>query len=341
MKNKWLNWAGKWYIREPILFVIIYFIFMGTDETMVEGQPYYVELLCSFCILYAHAQVNQYLILPYWLDHGRFRFFLLLTLANLLLFSALFYWIDQRLFETIYNKYPQTRPDFWGSVTLHIMSLMVISSIAFIRRMYEKERRDNEIKLLVNQLEINQLKAQINPHFLFNTLNNLYGVSLEQPQRTPDLILRLSQLMRYQMEAGQKEKVALKEELDFIDNFIALETERVGQRCTSRIERSLAEAEFTIAPMLLIPLVENAFKHGTATADRCWVRIDLRLETSGLFKMHICNSTPAKIKPVTSTGVGLENTRLRLEKLYPRRYALQTSRTQTTFDVHLSLQLSK
>jgi two-component system, LytTR family, sensor kinase len=344
MKVNILKCLNIWYIREPLLFMVMFVVFFnGSDVyiTPTEKVNIFKESFIDFSMLYGFAQLVNYFVLPIWLDKGDFwKFIGIITLA-LFGFSVIHYKVEQFLFYDIFSKIPNFEMTYLMSIQTCVISLLVISSIAFIKRMYENEKRQSEAKLLINQLEINQLKGQINPHFLFNTLNNLYGVSLEEPHRAPELILQLSQLMRYQVEAGQKEMVSLCEELEFIDNFIALETERVGQRCMVKIKRNLNCVDFKIPPMLLISLVENAFKHGTATADKCWIHLFLGCEENGEFNLMLRNSLPLKPKKVTSTGIGVMNTQMRLERLFPNKYTFNKVQTDTYYDVQLNLKLSK
>jgi two-component system, LytTR family, sensor kinase len=342
MKINLLKYLNLWYIREPLLFIVMFNIFFGEGEVYLEPNVpinMFCQSLIGFTLLYGYAQLVNYFILPYWLDKGRFWDFVGILIVSLLGFSLIFFYVDAYMFKEIYIKYPSFKQTYISALKTVLSSLFVISSIAFIKRMYENEKRQNEAKLLINQLEINQLKAQINPHFLFNTLNNLYGVSLEEPHRTPDLIMQLSQLMRYQVEAGQKETVTLKEELEFVESFIALEKERVGQRCMVKIKEDIVKNDFQIAPMLLIPVIENAFKHGTATTDKCWVHLFINCDEEGNFVLMVRNSLPTKPKTVASTGVGMDNTRKRLERLYPNNHNINVTKTETYFDVIISIKL--
>jgi two-component system, LytTR family, sensor kinase len=333
-----------WYIRELLLFVAMYFLFFGESDFFIspnEKIEATFEYFLDFLMLYCFAQFVNYFILPIWLDKGQFWHFLGVIFFAILTFSVIFFHFESYLFKDIFSKIPNFSPTYLQSLQSITISLLIISSVAFIKRMYENEKRQNEAKLLINQLEINQLKGQINPHFLFNTLNNLYGVSLEEPQRAPELILQLSQLMRYQVEAGQREIVELTEELDFIDNYIALETERVGQRCMVKVKKNMTDVDFKIPPMLLISLIENAFKHGTATTDKCWIHLFLSCDENGDFNLMLRNSLPLKSQKVTSTGVGVQNTKMRLERLFHNKYFFNQTKTETYYDVQLKLKLSR
>ncbi len=246
--------------------------------------------------------------------------------------------------------------NFWSDLGTNILCVIFISSIYLITRSFEQEKRDVETQSLIRQLEINQLREQLNPHFMFNTLNNLYGVSLEQPQRTPDLILKLSQMMRYQIEANRKEYVSLQEEIEFIESYITIENERVSNRCTVYFEKNVVENDLKIAPILLLPFIENAFKHGTYSTEKSFITINislhqdpkLKFETNSFLQkqeaptflsLKIENAVPQKIKNIHSTGIGLENVKQRLLRLYHQKYNLAINQSTTTFSVQLELKL--
>ena len=129
------------------------------------------------------------------------------------------------------------------------------------------QREKDEKEKLQKEMELNYLKEQVNPHFLFNSLNSIYSLSRQQSPETPELVMQLSELMRYQLESSKKDTVLLKEELEFIENYLLLEEKRLSDRCNVEflIEGDLSGLR--IAPMLLIPFVENAVKHGAQSTN--------------------------------------------------------------------------
>lgn len=159
----------------------------------------------------------------------------------------------------------------------HVFEILQPSEKAERRRTFGKS---NAVKFFAEPIK---------SPFLFNTFNTLYGISLEFPQRTPDLIMKVSQLMRYQLESNAKQCVTLEEELSFINSYIQLEKERVGYRCEITYECTIDnENTYKISPMLLIAFVENAFKHGTCAIENCFVHIKINIE-NGKSQMNIVN----------------------------------------------------
>ncbi|QKZ11294.1 sensor histidine kinase [Spirosoma sp. KUDC1026] len=196
-------------------------------------------------------------------------------------------------------------------------------------------------------LELNFLKAQINPHFLFNTLNSIYTRTIDVDEQAADLILKLSDLMRYGLYESNVEAIALAHELDYIRNYLGLEEARYTQQQTEITFTATGNFDqYQIAPLLLISFVENAFKHGVnLNRTRSFVHVAAALNGNTLH-FTVQNTIPttsglAGLRPATpqSGGVGLDNVQKRLDLLYPGRHQLTIQKTAELFDVQLSLQL--
>jgi hypothetical protein len=184
------------------------------------------------------------------------------------------------------------------------------------------------------------LKAQIQPHFLFNTLNNLYALTLKQSDRAPEVVDRLTGLLQFVVEQGNAPLVSLRDEADLLKNFLALERLRYGERLTLQFQAENMPTTGRIAPLLLLPLVENAFKHGAAEQlGETFINISLTVQ-DGWFTCVIINSKNANpAQKVSSSGIGLANVRQRLQLLYPQRHHFQMEAQDETFTVRLSLLL--
>jgi two-component system, LytTR family, sensor kinase len=206
---------------------------------------------------------------------------------------------------------------------------------------YREQRKVERETSLTREVQLNSLRSQLNPHFLFNTFNTLYGVSLQYPARVSDLLMQASQLMRYQLESGSKKCVSLKDEIGFVESYINLEKERVGHRCEVEFSQLVEDpAQYKIPVMLLVAFIENAFKHGTCSVEHCYVTVSLRMENEW-FIMEVRNSVPRKKPDVISTGIGLKNARERLAILYPDRHRLEIKESTGDFQVHLALKIDK
>lgn len=188
------------------------------------------------------------------------------------------------------------------------------------------------------------LKSQINPHFLFNALNTLYGAALmENAEKTSDGIQKLGDMMRFMLHENQQDKIPLRREIEYLRNYLDLQMLRFKNEENPEISIKLNEdlCEGTIAPMLLIPFVENAFKHGISTKNKSWIRINLRCLT-GSVHLDVVNSIhpPKALKdPSDESGIGLDNVRKRLQVLYPGTHKLNIVANDTEHFVHFSVQI--
>ncbi|RDV15162.1 sensor histidine kinase [Pontibacter diazotrophicus] len=210
-------------------------------------------------------------------------------------------------------------------------------------------RGSEEVYVLKNELgrsnaNLDFLRSQINPHFLFNTLNTLYGTALqENSERTAQGIQMLGDMMRFMLHENHQQKILLAREIEYMRNYIALQSLRTSTSPDIVIQTKIEDvvAETFIAPMLLIPFVENAFKHGISLKHKSWIRVTLYYEQDKLF-FDVYNSTHAKQEQdpeKDKSGVGLENVRQRLALLYPEKHELVIRETLEEFFVHLTLQL--
>jgi len=196
-------------------------------------------------------------------------------------------------------------------------------------------------------LELDFLKSQINPHFLFNTLNSVYTRTIDIDEQASDLVLKLSDLMRYSLYGVNEEKVPLSEELEYIQNYLDLEKYRHTQDLVNiSFAMDGITAGYKIAPLLLISFVENAFKHGVNLSRKSsYVYVSAVIE-DGVLYFTVQNSLPDQVKNISSNpsakksgGIGLMNTRKRLNLLYPNNYKLASHQTREEYEVMISIKL--
>lgn len=191
-------------------------------------------------------------------------------------------------------------------------------------------------ELIERDEEIRHLKAQLNPHFLFNALNNLYGTALTDPTETPDKILELSDLLRYQIESSKKEHVALNDEIQFIRKYLSYEQNR-NPKLSIDFEVDLWSRQESISPMLFMPFIENAIKY-SAHADKPFCFLSIKTDRKNLvFKMR--NNFTAEGRKFSGTNTGILNTKKRLELTYKNRHELLISDKNEIYTVELMIKL--
>ncbi len=189
-----------------------------------------------------------------------------------------------------------------------------------------------------SKAELMLLKSQINPHFFFNTLNNLYGLTVEKSDQAPEVVLKISEMMRYTIYEGQKEKVPLEHELEYLQNFIELHKMRYHKKVDIQFYHQIIGDQFMITPLLFIILLENAFKHGVEnlTTD-AYVHISLIAGNNRVTFAIENNFDEAELSE--STGIGLQNLERRLELLYPGRHHLSLIKEEDVFKAQLEILL--
>ena len=205
---------------------------------------------------------------------------------------------------------------------------------ALLRKSLEQQKTDSELSFL---------KAQINPHFFFNTLNNIYALTMINVESSRQALLKLSRMMRYVLYETQKDAVLLSQQIAFVQDYIELMQLRLTDKVEVIFKRPTPLKEVTIAPMILLPFVENAFKHGVSSLHSSRIFIAIHQKTDNL-EIEVRNTVFAEQSKSLEqgNGIGLVNTRRRLDLLYPDRYHLSVNEdtSQNEYQVHLTLDLS-
>lgn len=227
----------------------------------------------------------------------------------------------------------------WGGFFLVAIGSNVATKFYFKNQDNKNRLRELEKENLAQQLE--SLRYQVNPHFLMNTLNNIHALVDINPEYAKSSILELSKMMRYVLHEGANVRIPLQRELHFINHYIALMRLRYDENVTITTDFEHANADTVIAPLLLIPFVENAFKHGVSYQQPSY--IDVKLFTDDEHVTMLCANSKAKNSPTMEerSGVGLENVNRRLELIYGEKYSLNINESDTDFKIALTLPLEK
>ena len=231
---------------------------------------------------------------------------------------------------------------FTVNVILNTFFLVVfVSLLKFVEDWFELEAKKKEMENEQLSSELRFLKAQINPHFLFNTLNNLYYLAFNNSPNTTEVIAKLSQMMRYMLYESNYPRVPLDKEIEYIQNYISLEKLRFDESVTISFEVKGKTAGVTIVPLVLITFLENAFKHGvSSSASNAWIKATLNVE-EGVCYYKVANS---KIHESGKTvkeksGIGLKNVKRRLDLSYTENYELAVQENENSYSVDLKLNL--
>jgi len=225
-----------------------------------------------------------------------------------------------------------------------VLSMAIAMLIKLYRESITTQLQHANVTAAQSRSELNLLQSQLSPHFLFNTLNNLYGLSISQHEKIPTLLLKLSDLLRYSVYDAKELFVPLKNELAYINNYIDFEKIRIGDRLvlTTSIETVTTE-EIEIAPMLLIVFIENAFKHSKNTIeDKIFIEITLKIWSDSILfsvKNSHTDTNNENNNLRTDSGLGLANATKRLELLYENKYDLKIENKEGFYSVMLQLKV--
>lgn len=304
-----------------------------------------------FMLLLSLFYTNSEVLVPRLLNQNRVSLFIIVNLLLALLVSFLIKQLEITLnlrqlmtdaFRAAREGGISKREEFVDYFSLLIaFIIMGVSTITATIRSWQSNRRAREeLEKQKLESELSFLKAQINPHFFFNTLNNIYALTQLDSEKAGAAIHRLSRMMRYVLYDTLQDKVTLSQEVAFLNDYVDLMKLRLTNKVELQIELDSPKSETTIAPMLFLPFVENAFKHGTSATDASKISIELK-QINNEIHLSITNTLFADKKHSLEEGygIGLINTRRRLDILYPGHYELiiDENAKEKTFSAYLKL----
>jgi LytS/YehU family sensor histidine kinase len=215
-------------------------------------------------------------------------------------------------------------------------------SFKLFKYYYVKERHNQQLQKENMEAQLQLLKAQVHPHFLFNTLNNIYSQAQEESPRSAKMTMELSHILRYLLHEGREAKVPLENELQMMSDYISLEKIRYDEKLDIHVSLPEKTDDIYIAPLLLLPLVENCFKHGASKMiHHPWINVKMELHGKEMF-VKIINGKKDGIKGThPHSGTGIENVKQRLQLLYKDKHEIQINEDEEVFVVNLRLELEK
>jgi two-component system LytT family sensor kinase len=325
-----LIWSG--------LFLLPYLVSNSANDYRIGAIPGVVfsgTILVNMVIFYA----NTFYLYPQ-LYNKRYWWLYIITIILLLLASFwLKFYLIGALSTGMMKKATAGRFVFSSSIAVLIISLIYCRIVAGIRQ--EREQKEKQAAQLSTELKF--LRSQVSPHFLFNVLTNMVSLARKNSDKLETSLLMLSDLMRYMLYDARETKVELRKEVEYLNCYIALQKLRFGNdvNIESTIKLDEEANHYTVEPMLLIPFVENAFKHGTGNLDQAYISIKL-LATQKLLVFEVLNSfdDASHDSSDENSGIGLSNVRSRLELLYKNKYTLTINDKNNLFYIILTLELA-
>ena len=337
--------------RQRIVFHVAFwvlFTFSGSILNFIGGSEYQFNLKdflqpLSLSSLFFKVFVSYLILYVFnlFLDKKQYFKLFLGFLAVCVIYIAMRYILEEIIFFKVYgfHNYSEESRRFPFYATDNIQNVLYFSFNAFFLKMIEDFFRNEKEKnaLLTEKLNAEQafLKSQLNPHFLFNTLNNIYSLTLTQSPKAPEAVLKLSELMRYMLYESNVEKVSLETEVKYLKNFIELQKFRYSGQTFIDFQVAGDLLSQRVAPLLLISFVENAFKHGEVNIEAKPLIISLLLNNNNL-NFTVKNFKKDQNKDEVG-GVGLENVRRRLNLIYPNQHSLEVKDELESYFCELNL----
>ncbi|HEU0136216.1 MAG TPA: histidine kinase, partial [Flavobacterium sp.] len=226
----------------------------------------------------------------------------------------------------------------------YFLFFMFVVIFKYVKDSFIAQYHQNQLQKLQLQFELENLKAQISPHFLFNTMNNFYGLAVENSKKLPDLMIRLADLLRYSLYETKQEKVPLKDEIEYLKNYIELEKIRLESNLDLEFNVDVKDVErYQIAPLLFIIFIENAFKHARNIVDEpVFISISIVVSENGILNLAVRNNYNPHAQSIFTAekGIGLENAKKRLNAIYPNeKHVLAFQQAEGFYHVSLTIHL--
>lgn len=346
MDNKWLNNKGNTIpIKYHVWFWLTYFAF-----DVIRWGSYYSDYwysfksnLVTFSLSMILVYFNIYFLFPKFIITKKYKKYILFFLLTL----CVFYIVRTELIYLLINKnvwpeseMPQKAYSFNHIVVVFLIGIYDVALVTTIKLtvdwIYERKRVENLQKVQL-KTELDFLKSQIQPHFFFNTLNNLYALTLEKSDVAPTVVLKLSDIMQYVLYDIKEPFINLYDEINYIQNYLDLEKLRYGDSVKSTLNITGSIEEINVPPLLFLPFIENCFKHGSKDNDLIKVNIDFEVLKNKMLKFRVENTFNCLNKPSIRHGIGIQNVKRRLELLFKNQFKLKTVVKKQKFIVNLKI----
>ncbi len=332
----------KYALMHAVYWILITGFFIYEKKYLIYKATLPFFLVCvigRIMLLIGIAYLNLHYFLPrYFLKRKYLHYF------SLVLASMVMYLIAQGLLDYILYGYvigPLRNSSVLETISYNFFSTLwyigLIVALKFSIDWYAQQRILQRILVEKLKAEVNFLRSQVNPHFLFNILNNLYALTLKKSNLAPEVVLKLSEMMEYMLYDSDGGSVPLDKEIGYLNNYIELEKIRYDTSPDISLQISGDTDGKEIAPLLLLPLVENAFKHGLSRQpEKSWLHGKIKVSKSSI-EFSVENSKSAAYQNNSRGGIGLDNLRKRLELLYPGRYLLTIEDKKEVFNAFMKI----
>ena len=307
-----------------------------------SGYYKYYSIFSAYIAFITMFYINVYVLVPYFFFKGRYVLYLvLLVIVVMAGLSSMSYILNTHLGAYRIPESPKQIQDFYEGTVISICVIMVTTTVKLLQRWAKDNQRIAELNNLTLRMELNELRNQINPHFLFNMLNNVKALIRTNPELATTVIIKLSEFLRFQLYENSEDKTLLTSEINFLSNFVNLEKIRrdnLSVTIESKMDQQTMRSVF-VPPNLFIMFVENAIKHSVDITDKdTYIKMQFEIANN---KLHFsCTNSISPVYSVSdkkSSGLGLVNIKRRLELLYQGEYTLDITATDNVYTVDLTI----
>ena len=331
--------------------LLVWFVLFSLPYVLSSGQEQDINRVIAHfwipVVFYAIIFYLNYFVLIDWLLFAERTFtFIIINLAIIALLSLLKEQIESAFFQALFKKSSESKvrvgPPLKMLIYVQVISYMapLLFSIAIksTKRWVKIEAERKEATNIKLQSELQHLHYQLQPHFFFNSLNNIYSLVDISPDQAKTSIHGLGKLMRYMLYETNMEFVPLSKEIDFMKKYIALMKLRVSDKTEVNYSFPSENTTIQIAPLLFISLIENAFKHGVSATKECKIELNMTFDEKSVLFTIENNNLPKKTDDKSGSGIGLQNLDKRLQLLYPNKHSFKTEIIDNRFCVHLEIE---
>ena len=343
---------AAWACFFSLPYLVFFPRMLDADFTMSDHMI--ASIVCNNLFLVFFYYLNTLVLIPRLLMKEKWLIYVVSAIVFLVLYlylpkyiATLFAPPELRNFANNAGNSSKMRPrgggpgrrsfiDFYN-IALFLLVYTVGTCISVIQRWLKTEENRKETESEKIQTELSFLKSQINPHFFFNTLNNIYSLAIVRSEKTAPAVMKLSSIMRYILTETTQHQVALQNEVDFIKNFIELQQVRLTEKTTLTFSAEGNIEEKMVAPLVFIPFVENAFKYGISTKSNTNIEISIHATTDKIVFNSANFIVASENNMMENTGIGIKNVKRRLDLMYPGKYTLTHTIEENIYHVHLEI----
>jgi two-component system, LytTR family, sensor kinase len=334
-------YLSLWLFAGTLPWPIMYYFYEGGPNWV---WPILIDALVSN-ILFCGMSINFWYVVRYInietstpstiiINHlvlGIISTSICLFISSLIVKSALVYW------EGYYDFMLQSMPArFMMGLTIYSVVILLYYTIIFYYNLQEKSKQEAQLQTLMKEAELTVLKSQINPHFIFNSLNSISSLTIIRPNQAREMVIKLSEFLRYALDQDMKQKTKLANELENIKRYLEIEKIRFGERLKFELTIDKESEGNSLPNMILQPLLENAIKHGVHESTEP-INIEVHSKSDGRFlNITIRNNYDSEVKAKKSSGIGIKNIQQRLQLIYGRSDLFRCENTGNVFEVNLS-----